>query len=142
MPMIDVYAVSGTFSSKHKLAVDLANAMMRWERVPPIALFRDNTAAFIHELPPDSLSNAAGNTNYVRVQILTPAGVLDREKKLGVVAEMTDIIADAAGDATLKDRTWVLIAEAPDGGWGIDGHAYTNAEIAETARLELGKSPS
>ena len=24
-----------------------------------------------------------------------------------------------------------------DGGWGIDGHAYTNAEIAETARRIL-----
>lgn len=37
----------------------------------------------------------------------------------------------------MKDRTWVLIAEAPDGGWDIDGHAYTNAEIAETARRDL-----
>jgi phenylpyruvate tautomerase PptA (4-oxalocrotonate tautomerase family) len=139
MPMIDVYALSGTFQDKHKLAADLANAMMRWEHVPPLALFRDNTAAFIHELPPGSLSNAAGKENYVRVQILTPAAVLDREKKLGVVSEMTDIVANAADDATLKERTWVLIAEAPDGGWGIDGHAYTNAEIAEAARRELGK---
>ena len=30
-----------------------------------------------------------------------------------------------------------MISEAPDGGWGIDGHAYTNAEIAETARRQI-----
>ncbi|HEY0797683.1 MAG TPA: hypothetical protein VGD50_00965 [Candidatus Baltobacteraceae bacterium] len=137
MPMIDVYAQPGTFADKRKLAIALANAMMRWERVPPIPLFKDNTAAFVHELSADSFSNAAEKSNYVRVQILTPAGVLDREKKLGVVAEMTTIVAQAAGDASLSERTWVLIAEAPDGGWGIAGHAYTNAEIAETARRDL-----
>lgn len=32
MPMIDVYAAAGTFSDKHKLAQDLANAIMRWEK--------------------------------------------------------------------------------------------------------------
>ncbi len=60
MPMIDVYATQGTFKDKHWLAQELARAIMRWERVPDIPLFRDNTAAFIHDLPADSISNAAG----------------------------------------------------------------------------------
>jgi phenylpyruvate tautomerase PptA (4-oxalocrotonate tautomerase family) len=137
MPMIDVYSVSGTFSDKHGLAQDLANAVMRWEQVPPIALFSKNTAAFIHELPADSLSNAAGESNYVRVQVLTPVGVLDRDKQLGVVKELTDIVAAAAGDQTLIERTWVLITESPEGGWGINGHANTGADIAALARSEL-----
>jgi phenylpyruvate tautomerase PptA (4-oxalocrotonate tautomerase family) len=137
MPMIDVYSVPGTFSDKHVLAQDLANAVMRWEQVPPIALFSKNTAAFIHELPADSLSNAAGDSNYVRVQVLTPVGVLDRDKQLGVVKELTDIVAAAAGDPTLTERTWVLITESPEGGWGINGHANTGADIAALARSEL-----
>jgi phenylpyruvate tautomerase PptA (4-oxalocrotonate tautomerase family) len=137
MPMIDVYSVPGTFSDKHALAQDLANAVMRWEQVPPIALFSNNTAAFIHELPADSLSNAAGDSNHVRVQVLTPVGVLDRDKQLGVVKELTDIVAAAAGDPTLSERTWVLITESPEGGWGINGHANTGADIAALARSEL-----
>jgi phenylpyruvate tautomerase PptA (4-oxalocrotonate tautomerase family) len=137
MPMIDVYATTGTFANRSALAKDLAAAMMRWEGVPEISLFLDNTAAFVHELDPDALANAAGDSNYVRVQILTPVGVLDRDKQLGVVKEMTDIIAAAAGDPGLVERTWVLITEAPDGGWGIDGHAYTGGDIAEAARREL-----
>jgi phenylpyruvate tautomerase PptA (4-oxalocrotonate tautomerase family) len=135
--MIDVYATEGTFKDRKTLAKDLAAAVMRWEQVPPISLFKDNTAAFLHDLASDALSNATGDSNYVRVQVLTPVGVLDRDKKLGVVKELTDIVAAAAGDATLTERTWVLIVESPDGGWGIDGHAYTNAEIAEAARREL-----
>ena len=137
MPMIDVYAVAGTFRDKHDLARDLAAAVMRWEAVPPLALFRNNTAAFIHELPTDCLSNVNGDSNYVRVQVLTPVGVLDRAKQLGVVEELTKIVAAAAGDPTLGDRTWVLLTESPEGGWGLAGHASTGADIAAAARAEL-----
>jgi hypothetical protein len=37
----------------------------------------------------------------------------------------------------LAKRTWVLITEAPEGGWGIQGHANTNAEITALARLHF-----
>jgi phenylpyruvate tautomerase PptA (4-oxalocrotonate tautomerase family) len=137
MPMIDVYATTGTFKDRKALAIDLAAAVMRWEGVPEIALFKENTAAFIHDLAADAISNVAGDSDYVRVQILTPVGVLDRDKQLGVVKELTDIVVAAAGDPTLIDRTWVLIVESPEGGWGIDGFAYTNADIAQAARRAL-----
>jgi phenylpyruvate tautomerase PptA (4-oxalocrotonate tautomerase family) len=135
--MIDVYAKEGTFRDRKALAKDLAAAVMKWEKVPAISLFTKNTAAFIHELPADSLSNVAGDNNYVRVQVLTPIGVLDRDKQLGVVKDLTDIVAAAAGDPTLTERTWVLLTESPEGGWGVAGHANTGADIATAARAEL-----
>jgi phenylpyruvate tautomerase PptA (4-oxalocrotonate tautomerase family) len=137
MPMIDVYASAGTFADKHALAQDLAAAVMRWEKVPNLPLFRKNTAAFVHDLPADSLSNVDGDRNYVRVQVLTPVGVLNRDKQLGVVQELTDIVAKAAGDPTVAERTWVLITESPEGGWGIGGHANTGSDIAQAARSQL-----
>ena len=137
MPMIDVYAAAGTFDGTHELARDLSRAVMRWEGVPDIPLFADNTAAFIHDLPGEAISTAAGRSDYVRVQVLTPAGVLDRDKQLGVVKELTEIVARAAGDATLPQRTWVLLTESPEGGWGIAGHANTQADIAAAARAVL-----
>jgi phenylpyruvate tautomerase PptA (4-oxalocrotonate tautomerase family) len=140
MPMIDVYSTAGTFSDKHRLAQGLARAVMRWEAVPDIPLFADNTAAFIHDLPGEAISNAAGRSDYVRVQVLTPAGVLDRDKQLGVVKELTEIVAAAAGDPTLAERTWVLLTESPEGGWGIAGHANTQADIAAAARAALAAS--
>jgi phenylpyruvate tautomerase PptA (4-oxalocrotonate tautomerase family) len=135
--MIDVYAVSGTFTDTHRLARDLAAAVMRWEQVPDLPLFANNTAAFIHDVQPAALSNVAGESNYVRVQVLTPVGVLDREKQLGVVKELTEIVAAAADDPELRERTWVLLTESPEGGWGIAGHANTNADIAALARAAL-----
>jgi phenylpyruvate tautomerase PptA (4-oxalocrotonate tautomerase family) len=137
MPMIDVYAAAGTFPDRHGLAQNLAAAVMRWEQVPDLKLFRNNTAAFVHELPAESISNVAGASNYVRVQVLTPAGVLDRDKQLGVVKELTEIVAAGAGDPGLAERIWVLLTESPEGGWGVAGHANTGADLAQAARAEM-----
>jgi phenylpyruvate tautomerase PptA (4-oxalocrotonate tautomerase family) len=100
-------------------------------------MFRKNTAAFVHDLGPDALANVDGDTGYVRVQVLTNAGALDREKQLAVVARLTDLVVAAAGDDQLRDRTWVLLTEAPDGGWGLWGHAHTNEELVTAARAEI-----
>ena len=59
-------------------------------------------------------------------------------------AQLTDIVAAAAGDPALAGRTWVLLSEASDGGWGLNGHANTNKELASAARAqiaELSKNP-
>jgi phenylpyruvate tautomerase PptA (4-oxalocrotonate tautomerase family) len=135
--MIDVYATAGTFADNHQLAADLAAAVMAVEQVPDIPMFRQNTAAFIHDLPAGNLSNVDGDTNYVRIQILTNAGALDRNKQLAVVEQLTRLAADAASDPTLASRTWVLLTEAPDGGWGLDGHANTNEELVTAARAQI-----
>jgi phenylpyruvate tautomerase PptA (4-oxalocrotonate tautomerase family) len=139
MPMIDVYATAGTFRDPHHLASDLARTLMTIEGVPNIPLFRQNTAAFVHEMAGPTISNVDGDSNYVRVQVLTNAGALDRDKQLAVVSQFTDLVATAAGEPSLSGRTWVLLTEAVDGGWGLAGHAHTNAELVQAARAQLAE---
>ena len=139
MPMIDVYATAGTFTDKHKLAANLAATLMTIEGVPDIPMFRQNTAAFVHELPAGDLSNVDGASNYVRVQVLTNAGALDRDKQIAVVSQFTSMVADAAGDPALAGRTWVLLTEAVPGGWGLAGHANTNEELVAAARKQIAE---
>lgn len=139
MPMIDVYATTGTFPAKHGLAVNLAATLRAIEEVPDIPMFRQNTAAFVHELPLGDLSNVDGASNYVRVQVLTNAGALNRDKQLAVVSQFTAMIADAAQDPALAERTWVLLTEAVPGGWGLSGHANTNDELVAAARKQIAE---
>lgn len=136
MPMIDIYAVAGTFADPRQLAIGAATTVKTIEGVPDIPMFRKNTAAFVHELPAGTLANVDGDETYVRVQVLTNEGALDREKQLAVVAQLTQLVSTAAGDETLKERTWVLLTEAKEGGWG---HAHTNAELVAAARDEIAK---
>ena len=54
-------------------------------------------------------------------------------------SRLTALVADAAGDPSLADRTWVLLTEAPDGGWGLAGHANTNEELVAAARAQIAE---
>jgi phenylpyruvate tautomerase PptA (4-oxalocrotonate tautomerase family) len=139
MPMIDIYAAAGTFADTKKLSTDAAALVKTVEQVPDIPMFRKNTAAFVHEMPAAAISNVDGDSNYVRVQVLTNAGALDRDKQITLVEKMTDLIGAAANDPELKKRTWVLLTEAVPGGWGLWGHARTNEELVAAARAEIGR---
>jgi phenylpyruvate tautomerase PptA (4-oxalocrotonate tautomerase family) len=139
VPMIDVYASASTFADPRALATELAGTLMRIEGVPDIPMFRLNTAAFVHDLPDGAISNVDGESNYVRVQVLTNAGALDRDKQLAVVEQFTDLVVRAAGDPDYAKRVWVLLTEAVDGGWGLWGHAHTNAELVDAARAQIAE---
>lgn len=134
MPMIDVYAPEDLFpaGTDRQLAEKLTAALLRAEGVaePGPALLH-NTAAYVHRLPPDAVHTAAtGSARTVRVQVLTPPGALDRDAQKALVAEATEIVATVAGDPSQATRTWVLLTEAAEGGWGIAGTAYATADFA------------
>ena len=112
---------------------------MTIEGVPDIPMFRQNTAAFVHDMPTAAISNVDGDSRYVRVQVLTNAGALDRDKQLAVVSQFTELVVAAAADPSLSDRTWVLLTEAVEGGWGLGGHAHTNAELVAAARAQIAE---
>ena len=142
MPMIDLYAPLGTFADVHDVAARAANIVKTVEQVPDIPMFRNNTAAFVHELAPTAISDAAGSGDHVRVQVLTNAGALDRDKQLRVVAELAGLVVEASDGRIPEERVWVLLTEATPGGWGLFGHAHTNEEIVEAARAEIGRLQS
>jgi hypothetical protein len=45
----------------------------------------------------------------------------------------------AADDATVPDRTWVILTEAIAEGWGLNQRAHSNDELVSAARAELAK---
>lgn len=139
MPMIDIYAAAGLFRDTKRLAREAAATVKAVEQVPDLPMFRNNTAAFVHELPPAAFANVEGADNYVRVQVLTNAGALTREKQIDLVQKLTELVAAEAGDPGLTQRTWVLLTEAAPCGWGLWGHAHTNEELIVAARAEIAK---
>ena len=125
--------------TRTSLAADLARTLMTIEGVPDIPMFRKNTAGFVHEMDGSAISNVDGDSTYVRVQVLTNAGALDRDKQLAVVSQFTQLVTTASADPSLSERTWVLLTEAIDGGWGLGGHANTNDELVAAARAQIAE---
>jgi phenylpyruvate tautomerase PptA (4-oxalocrotonate tautomerase family) len=136
--MIDVYAPADIFpaDADERLGHELTHAVLRAEGVAQPGPFHlDNTAAFIHRLPSSAISTASTPAaRSVRVQIVTPPGALDRAGQRQLTRDATDIVARAAGDSSLAARTWVILAEAAEGGWGIAGTAFGVEEFTALAR--------
>ena len=143
MPMIDVYAPSDLLPSgtDRRIGEDLTRAVLRAEGVSAPGPFHlENTAAFIHRMDPSAIQTAAqASARAIRVQIVTPPAALTRSGQKQLVQEVTAILADACGDPTQARRTWVLLTEAAEGGWGIAGTAYGREEFAALAAAAAKK---
>ena len=137
MPMIDVYAAADIFpaDSDRQLGEALTMAVLRAEGVPtPGPFHTNNTAVYIHRMEAAAVQTAAtAQARTVRIQIITPPGSLEREGQKQIVEEATEIVAKVAGDVSLAARTWVILTEAVEGGWGMFGTAFGREEFAALA---------
>jgi phenylpyruvate tautomerase PptA (4-oxalocrotonate tautomerase family) len=138
MPMIDVYAPTDLFPAgvDRQLGEELTAAVLRAAGVAhPGLLYLDNTAAYIHRRDPTAVHTAAtGAARTVRVQVITPPAALSREGQKQLVKEITEIVTRISGDHTQASRTWALLSEAAEGGWGISGTAFGKVEFAAAAQ--------
>jgi phenylpyruvate tautomerase PptA (4-oxalocrotonate tautomerase family) len=136
--MIDVYVPADLLAAGDaaQLATDLTWAVLRAEGVAAPGPFHlDNTAAFVHRLPADAVaSGSAASARSVRVQIVTPPAALSRDGQRQITAEATELIDATVIAGHRPVKTWVILTEAAEGGWGIDGTAYGVAEFAALAR--------
>src|SRR5947208_16220233 len=125
MPMIDVYAPADLFpvGADRQLAEELTAALLKAEGVArPGPTHTNNTGAYIHRMPPSTVNTAAqGSARTVRVQVVTPPGVLSRAGQKQLDAEVTEIVARISGVPCQAGRKWVLLSEAGAVGWGMDG---------------------
>ena len=141
--MIDVYAPSDLLPSgtDRRIGEELTRAILRAEGVSSPGPFHlENTAAFIHRMDPATLQSAAqAVARAIRVQIITPPGALTRSGQKQLVQEVTKILADICGHPSQAARTWVLLGEAAEGGWGIAGTAYGREEFAALAAAAAKK---
>ncbi len=85
-------------------------------------------------MPASTVQTAAtAEARTVRIQIVTPPGSLNRDGQKQIVKEATEIVARISGDATQPARTWVLLTEAVEGGWGMFGTAFGQEEFGALA---------
>src|SRR5216117_2697271 len=110
MPMIDVYAPANLFpaGTEGLLGKELTIAVLRAEGV-------------------------ANSGRTVRVQVITPPAALNRAGQKQLVKEITEIVTKVSGDPTQASRTWVILTEAAEGGWGLSGTAFGREEFAALA---------
>ncbi len=63
------------------------------------------------------------------IHIYTPEGFVSPARKRQMIENVTKAAVEAEGLPT-TDRTYVLVHEVPDGGWGWQGAPITRDEFA------------
>ena len=80
----------------------------------------------LHILDPEDIYAGDGNRPLVMVELKLPnIGLATPEQRTAFIAEATKIVNDLTIPSHRRDDIWINILNAPDGGWGIGGNAYT-----------------
>lgn len=133
MPQVDVYVPASNLDSGQKAALmrTLTDLLFKWEGVPQDSPNKAFAWAYIHEMSPDAhavggvLATTFDRPRY-RVVVTVPEGVLDAESKAGLVADVTQAIAETEGSAPEESRNRVTcyILDVADGGYGVAGRIF------------------
>ena len=138
MPVIDNTTAEHTPLDPHGPATDAAATVMGIEEVPgmPDVPHRHRRVC-VHHLPAAAVADDDDGSGFIRVQVLTDAGALDRAKQRAVVRALADLVVRAAGVESARDRTRVQLVEASDGGCGLWEHVHSTTEMVAAARERI-----
>ncbi|KAH8811211.1 4-oxalocrotonate tautomerase family protein [Xylogone sp. PMI_703] len=125
MPVIDVYSPPGLFPAdkERDLVVALGLAALRAEGFPnPPSEICDLVGTFFH---PRSIytANAANTaeTRIVRLHVTAGSGGFNSAAAESFVTEATRLVAEACGDPSQAQRTWIYITETISDGLALGG---------------------
>jgi phenylpyruvate tautomerase PptA (4-oxalocrotonate tautomerase family) len=94
------------------------------------AFFTSIVGGTVHVLDPRDIYAGGDNRPVVMVEVkLANIGLPDPASRAAFILAATDIVDELTVDTHDRENTWVNIINAPDGGWGIGGHAYTGEDL-------------
>lgn len=136
MPMIELTVPKGVLdqAEQDSLAKTLTDTLLKWEGAPidnPVA--QAISWLYVEEKVPGTLYVAGKPIDepHWKVKITVPEGVLDDEKKAGLVNDVTEVIKDQTKDQDAGPRTWCIIREVKNGNWGSDSKIFTRRDIVK-----------
>jgi len=85
-------------------------------------------------VPADSVYAGGVNRPLVTVRLDVPdVGLADVASRAAFITAATDAVDAATVDTHRREDTWVTIFNAPAGGWGLGGRAYTGDALVSAA---------
>jgi phenylpyruvate tautomerase PptA (4-oxalocrotonate tautomerase family) len=134
VPMIDLTLPADALDddSRADLVQRLLSTLLRWEGAPEGDRSKSLAWAFVHLVDSVVVAHSPSGKPHYRVEVATPQGALDDERRAGLVAEVTDLVLAAEGTAfTPEDafRVWVILREVAEGSWGAAGRIWRFADV-------------
>lgn len=90
------------------------------------AWFTSIVGGTVHVLDPANIYGGGVNRPLVMVELKLPdIGLPTPETRAAFIAAAADIVMESTVEGHDRGDVWVNILNAPDGGWGLGGKAYT-----------------
>ena len=129
---ITVTTPRGTLTPAGERAVlpRLTAALIEVSGVTGNSFFTPIVGGTVHVLDPRDVYAGGVNRLVVMVELKLPnIGLPTPEARAAFIAAASDIVADLAVPGHDRNDIWVNILNAPDGGWGVGGRAWTGEEL-------------
>jgi len=112
----------------------LSDAMLKWHGLTGNKFVTPMVIGHINVIDKEHTFSGSKESPVAFVEWKVPSfAFADRKTQLGYVEEATNIIHEMSGGKHPKDRIWVNVLHAVDGGWGVNGAAMTNDELKAAA---------
>ena len=96
------------------------------------AAFTSMIGGTVHVLEPERVYGGGANRPLVMVELKLPnIGLGSLEQRAAFIAAATDVVEHLTVPGHRREDTWVNVLNAPDGGWGIAGRAYTGQYLID-----------
>lgn len=135
---ITVTAPHGTLTQtgEREILPRLTAALIEVSGVTGNSFFTPIVGGTVHLLDPRDIYAGGINRPVVMVELKLPnIGLPTVEARAALITAATDIVLDLTVSGHDRDDVWINVLNAPDGAWGIGGHAWTGeALIAATVQ--------
>jgi hypothetical protein len=108
----------------------LCEAMLKAHGLFGNTVMTPNVVGSIHVVPREHIFAGLEESEAAFIEWKVPAiAFANRDVQRKYIAEATKIVQDASNGTLAKERIWVNVIHAVDGGWGIAGEALTNEQL-------------
>jgi len=133
---ITVTAPRGTLTEagEREILPRLSAALLEASGATGNSFFTSIVGGTVHILAPRDIYAGGTNRPVVMVELKLPnIGLGDLEARAAFITLATEIVEDLTVTGHERENTWVNILNAPEGGWGIGGRAYTGEDLIASA---------
>src|SRR5882757_5920552 len=129
---ITVTAPRGVITSagEREILPRLTDALIEVSGLTGNTFFGPMIGGTVHVLSPEDIYAGGVNSPLVMVELKLPnIGLPTVQARAAFIAAATDIVDALTVAGHNRVHTWVNILNAPDGGWGVGGIAYTGEDL-------------
>ncbi|WP_329383275.1 tautomerase family protein [Streptomyces sp. NBC_01351] len=129
---ITVTAPRGTLTAtgEREILPRLTAALIEASGLTGNRFFSPMVGGTVHVLSPEDIYAGGVNRPVVMIELKLPnIGLGTPQARAAFIANATDIATSLTVDGHDREDIWVNIVNAPDGGWGIGGRAYTGDQL-------------